>query len=95
MTPNEDSAHRHGEAIGGNVATQDFAFEFHSELPQPTEELRAEAERWLRQLSAGQTDVIGASVALQQLIEATTPYKYEARVGGLHEANQCGCNAKG
>ena len=77
------------------MATQDFAFEFHSELPQPTEELRAEAERWLRQLSAGQTDVIGASVALQQLIEATTPYKYEARVGGLHEANQCGCNAKG
>jgi ribosome-associated translation inhibitor RaiA len=59
-----------------------FAFEFRSEvnLRQLGTVLREEAERQLRQLATGHTDIIGASVALEELTRATTPSRYLARI---------------
>lgn len=65
---------------GGNVDTVDFSFEFYSEVPELESELEVEAERRLRELAADRTDMIGASVAVEQPAEAETPYIYQARI---------------
>jgi ribosome-associated translation inhibitor RaiA len=62
------------------LETADLEFEFHSEVPDPHGELRAEVERRLRGLAAGHEDLIGASVVVEQPVEAETPYLYRARV---------------
>jgi ribosome-associated translation inhibitor RaiA len=58
----------------------EFEFEFLSEIEQRDEELRAEAEIRLRDLAEGHTDLVGASVALEELSGETTPHAYQARV---------------
>lgn len=60
--------------------TVDFTFEFTSEMDYPDDELRAEAERRLRALTEGHTDIVGASVAIEEVTSDTTPHRYEARV---------------
>jgi ribosome-associated translation inhibitor RaiA len=62
------------------VDTADFEFEFYAEVPDPEYALRAEAENRLRELAAGHSDMIGASVALEQPAHGETPYVYQARV---------------
>jgi ribosome-associated translation inhibitor RaiA len=62
------------------LETTGFEFEFHSEAPDPNDELRLEAETRLRALAAGHEDLIGASVAVEQPVEAETLYVYRARV---------------
>jgi ribosome-associated translation inhibitor RaiA len=66
------------------LGTLDFTFEFHTELPNLREvlenELRAEAEHRLLALAEGHTDLIGASVVLEQPTRAETSYIYQARV---------------
>jgi ribosome-associated translation inhibitor RaiA len=57
-----------------------FDFEFHSKVPDPEDALREEAERSLRGLAAEGQDMIGASVTIEQPVEAQTPYLYEATV---------------
>jgi ribosome-associated translation inhibitor RaiA len=47
------------------MGTLDFDFEFYSEAPDPNDELKTEAERRLRQLAEGHSDLIGASVAVE------------------------------
>ena len=59
---------------------KDFTFEFHSEMAQPDDQLRVDAERELRSLTRGHSDLIGASVAVEELTGAETPFCYEARV---------------
>jgi ribosome-associated translation inhibitor RaiA len=63
--------------------TLEFGFGFHNEAPLPDRveaELRAEAERRLRSLTEGHTDMTGASVAVEELTGAVTPHTYEARI---------------
>jgi len=62
------------------VATEDFDFEFYSEIPNLDAALRTEAEGQLRELTVGHTDIIGASVAVEELTGDVTPHRYEARV---------------
>jgi ribosome-associated translation inhibitor RaiA len=62
------------------VNIPDFDFEFYSEVPDPGDELREEALERLLALAEGQDDLIGASVALEELTGGTTPYHYQARV---------------
>jgi len=58
----------------------DFQFEFQSEIPNSDNELIVEAEGRLRQLASGHSDMIGGSVALEELTGDITPHRYEARV---------------
>jgi ribosome-associated translation inhibitor RaiA len=63
-----------------SVDTESFEFEFYSEMPGSDAGLRSEAEGRLRELATGHTDLIGASVALEELSGSATPHRYEARV---------------
>jgi hypothetical protein len=58
----------------------EFDFEFHSKVPDPDGALRSEAEQRLRALTGRHDDIIGASVAIEELTGETTPNRYEARV---------------
>jgi len=60
--------------------TDDFGFEFYSTVPDPAGSLREEARRRLSALAEGYTDMIGASVAIEELTQEETPHVYEARV---------------
>jgi hypothetical protein len=65
----------------GSITTvpSTFAFEFHTNVPG-ADLLRRDVESQLRELAAGHTDLTGASVALEQPLQAETSYLYEARV---------------
>ncbi|MCL7451839.1 MAG: HPF/RaiA family ribosome-associated protein [Anaerolineae bacterium] len=58
----------------------DFDFEFMSEIPDPDDVLRAEALNRLLELAEGHDDIIGASVAVEELTGTTTPHHYQVRV---------------
>lgn len=60
----------------------DFTFEFYSEvsLPYSKTDLRADAERELRELAAEHDDIIGASVAIEELTGSATPHRYQVRI---------------
>jgi ribosome-associated translation inhibitor RaiA len=60
--------------------TTDFDFEFYSEIEDLNQEFRAETETKLRELAVGHSDMIGASVALEEDSHAETPHAYEARI---------------
>jgi ribosome-associated translation inhibitor RaiA len=62
------------------MSQTDFSFEFQTEIEQPDENLRIEAERRLRELTEGHTDIIGASVAIEELTGAETPHRYQTRI---------------
>jgi ribosome-associated translation inhibitor RaiA len=58
----------------------EFDFEFYSKVPDPGDSLRREAESRLWELAEGYYDMIGASVALEELTQEETPHVFEARV---------------
>jgi ribosome-associated translation inhibitor RaiA len=59
----------------------DFDYEFHSEVDQPLDELKAEVEARLRKLADGHTDMIGATVSIDEPAEnRSTPFVYRARI---------------
>lgn len=58
----------------------EFEFEYLSEVEQPDDQLQIEAEDRLRALAEGHSDMVGASVALEELSGETTPHAYQARV---------------
>lgn len=65
------------------MTMMDFALEFRNEVGLPANvkaEMRTEAERWLRALLEGHTDITGAEVAVEELTGDTTPHVYEVRV---------------
>lgn len=62
------------------MAKSDFYVEFHSEVPYIGDELRLEAERRLTEFAKGHSDITGASVALENIVEAETPYRYQVRI---------------
>lgn len=66
------------------VATLDFTFEFHTEIADLSDaledELRSEAESQLLSLAEGHTDLVGASVVLEEPARAESAFLYQARV---------------
>lgn len=63
----------------------DFDFEFYTEIPDPGDALRAEARERLLALREGHDDLIGASVAMEEVTGGGSagqeqPYRYQARV---------------
>lgn len=58
----------------------EFGFEFYTKVPDPDDALRFEANRRLRALTEGHTDITGASVAIEELTGETTPSRFRARV---------------
>ena len=58
----------------------DFHLEFQSEVEYVEEALLDEAAVRLRRLAQGHNDMMGASVNLEELTGAETPYVYQARV---------------
>jgi ribosome-associated translation inhibitor RaiA len=68
--------------------TQDFTFEFHTDLETLEDELQTEAEERLRKLGQGHSDLIGAAVAVRGIVHAETPHRFEARVVVYARPNQ-------
>jgi len=65
------------------MMAEDFAIEFRSEAglpPSVQAEMRSEAERRLRALLEGHTDMVSGEVAIEELTDDTTPHMYEVRV---------------
>jgi ribosomal subunit interface protein len=58
----------------------DFAFEFYSEVPRVSEDLKIETEHRLRKLAHGHSDMVGADVAVEPLAQREQSYLYRARV---------------
>ena len=58
----------------------EFSFEFYSEIPDPDEALRVEAEGRLLALTEGHGDLTGASLTIEELTGETTPHRYQATV---------------
>ncbi len=59
---------------------ENFDFEFHTEITQDDTELWEEANKRLRSLINNHTDIIDASVAIEELTGSETPHRFEARV---------------
>jgi len=62
------------------VNVPDFDFEFYTVIPDPGDALRAKARDDLLALTEGHDDIIGASVAMEELTGKETPHRYQARV---------------
>ncbi|MFZ6031363.1 MAG: HPF/RaiA family ribosome-associated protein [Chloroflexota bacterium] len=62
------------------MGASDFYVDFQIEVADPGGILAAEAERRLRALREGHTDLVGAAVAIVELSNANTPHAYEVRV---------------
>lgn len=58
----------------------EFEFEFYNEVEHLDEAMREQAEQKLRDLAEGHTDMIGASVAVEEIAESETTKLYQARV---------------
>ena len=58
----------------------DFHIEFHSERTNLNNSLKNKAETRLRELAADRNDLIGASIAVEELAQEETPHIYQARV---------------
>jgi ribosome-associated translation inhibitor RaiA len=58
----------------------DFRVEFQSDVEYLDDAWTWEAERRLRELAAGQTDMIGAAVAVEALAGQETAHVFQARV---------------
>ena len=58
----------------------DFHIEFHSERTNLSDTLKNKAETRLRGLAADRNDLIGASIAVEELAQEETPHIYQARV---------------
>ena len=59
---------------------ENFDFEFYTEISQDDAELWEEANERLRALVDDHTDIIDASVSIEELTGSETPHRFEARV---------------
>jgi len=62
------------------MGSLDFYVDFNIEDPNVGEEFNLEAEQRLRNLATGHSDLIGASVSLEKIVEAESPYLYQVRI---------------
>ncbi|MDX9865610.1 MAG: hypothetical protein RBT34_12470 [Anaerolineaceae bacterium] len=58
----------------------DFYVDFNIEVPNINEAFTVEAERELRALADEHSDLVGAAVSLETLVEAETSYLYQVRI---------------
>lgn len=57
-----------------------FDFEFYSEVPNLPDDLRLEVQDRLEELAGRKRDMIGASVAIEDIADGETPHFYQARI---------------
>lgn len=57
-----------------------FDFEFYSELPNLSDDLRLKVQNRLKKLAGGKRDMTGASVAIEPIAHGETPHFYQARI---------------
>jgi ribosome-associated translation inhibitor RaiA len=62
------------------MGKSDFYVQFNIEVPNIGDEFTGEAERRLRELTEGHSDIIGASVALENIVKVQTPHRYKVRI---------------
>ena len=76
----EDQEQRTTRERESRMSMLEFDFEFYSEIPDPDDAFRGEAEKRLLALTEGHDDLIGASVTMEELTGEATPHRYEATV---------------
>ena len=57
-----------------------FDFEFYSQVPNLSDDLRLELQDRLEKLAGRKRDMIGASVAIERIAHGETAYFYQARI---------------
>lgn len=62
------------------MGKSDFYVQFNIEVPGIGDEFTREGERRLEELTEGRSDIIGASVALENIGKAQTPHRYKVRI---------------
>ncbi len=62
------------------MGTLEFYVDLNIEVPNIKDEFALEAEQNLRELAAAHSDLIGASVSVESLVEAESPYLYQVRI---------------
>jgi len=62
------------------VSRSEFHFEFHTHASHVAEQLRDEARQKLQSMAKDRADMVGASVAIEELTQEETPHTYQARV---------------
>lgn len=58
----------------------DFYVEFNIEVDGIDEEFKQEADHRLWQLAKGNTDIVGSSVSLENIVKVESPYLYQVRI---------------
>lgn len=62
------------------MGSLDFYVDFNIEVENINEAFTVEAERELRALADEHSDLVGAAVSLESIVEAETPYLYQVRI---------------
>lgn len=62
------------------MGSLDFYVDFNIEVSNFGDEFRIEAEQQLRRLAAQHSDLVGASVSLENIVKAESPYLYQVRI---------------
>jgi hypothetical protein len=62
------------------MGSLDFYVDFNIEPQNIGEEFNLEAEHRLRDLAAGHSDLVGASVSLENIVKKESPYLYQVRI---------------
>jgi ribosome-associated translation inhibitor RaiA len=62
------------------MGSLDFYVDFNIEDQDIGNDFNLEAEQRLRDLATGHSDLIGASVSLEKIVEAESPYLYQVRI---------------
>jgi len=62
------------------MGSLDFYVDFNIEVPNVEDDFTFEAEQQLRNLAADHSDIVGASVSLENIVKAETPYLYQVRI---------------
>ena len=62
------------------MGSLDFYVDFNIEDQDIGNDFNLEAEQRLRDLAAGHSDLIGASVSLEKIVEVESPYLYQVRI---------------
>lgn len=58
----------------------DFYVEFNLEVPNISDDFKLEADKRLRKLAWGHTDMVGVSVAVEPIVQVETPFRYQVRI---------------
>lgn len=62
------------------MGSLDFYVDFNIEMPNVGSEFKQEAEQNLRELASGHSDLVGASVSLERIVQAETSYLHQVRI---------------